>query len=41
MIFSASVPLLNWTGETLTARLMSLGQVAASLQAVVSTHSPS
>ena len=40
-IFSASVPLLNWTGETLTASLMSSGQVAASAQAVVSTHSPS
>ena len=33
--------LLNWTGETLTATLMSSGQVAASAQAVVSTHSPS
>ena len=41
MIFSASVPLLNCTGETLTARRISPGQEAASLQAVVSTHSPS
>ena len=39
--FSASVPLLNCTGETLTARRISSGQVAASVQAVVSTHSPS
>ena len=34
-------PLLNCTGETLTASLISSGQVAASAQAVVSTHSPS
>ena len=39
--FSASVPLLNWTGETLTASWILPGQLAASLQAVVSTHSPS
>ena len=33
-IFSASVPLLNCTGETLTASLISSGHVAASAQAV-------
>ena len=32
---------LNWTGEMLTATLMLSGQVAASAQAVVITHSPS
>jgi hypothetical protein len=40
-IFNAKVPLLNWTGETLTAMQISSGQLAASTQAVVSTHSPS
>ena len=38
--FSASVALLNCTGETLTARRMPFGQDAASAQAVDSTHSP-
>ena len=39
--FSASVLLLNWTGDTLTASVMSSGQLAASAQAVFNTNSPS
>ncbi len=37
---AGSAGLANWIGETLTATRMSFGQVAASMQAVRSTHSP-